>query len=506
LTQLEALGISKTYGPVRALTDAAISLAAGQIHAIVGENGAGKSTLAKILAGAIVADGGTIILDRKSVSFRRRQDAIAHGIGFVPQTLSLVGALTLIENHALNQHREFVNTRAIRDELDAVTAQAGLSVAFDVPVGRLSVAERQLGELLIALAQGARILLLDEPTSLLGPHEVDRLIRCLKDLARTGVALGLVTHRIAEVLECSDAVTVLRGGRLAHQGPTAGLTADELARLMVGERGRTVASRERPRDNEPRLEASHLTVVVNGVTLLDDVELTVRRGEIVGVAGVADTSQVILAELLAGLRRPDRGSVRLDGVEITARPTLACRLGVAHVADDRALGLAADRTVGVNASLLQLQEPRFRRFGLRNPAAERRYGQAICEDFNVEPPQADLPAGGLSGGNQQKLILGRELARAPKAIVVHSPTQGLDLKATAAIHNRLLDIAGRGAAVVVISADLDEVISLSDRLVVLSAGRFVDAIDLAAGPPDAARLGAAMARGRVPQPIDRDSQ
>jgi general nucleoside transport system ATP-binding protein len=506
VTQLEARGISKAYGPVQALADVAIGLAPGQIHAIVGENGAGKSTLAKILAGAIVADGGAIILDQESVTFRRRHDAIARGIGFVPQSLSLVGALTLIENHALNQHREFVNTRAIRGELDAVTARAGLSVAFDVPVGRLSVAERQLGELLIAVAQGARILLLDEPTSLLGPHEVDRLVRCLKDLARSGVAIGLVTHRIAEVLQNSDAVTVLRGGRLAHHGPSAALTADELARLMVGERGRSVAPRKRPRDEQVRLEASHLTAIVNGVTLLDDVELAVRRGEIVGVAGVADRSQVILAELLAGLRRPDRGTVWLDGVEITARPTLARRLGVAHVADDRALGLVAERTVGVNASLLELEEPEFRRFGLRNPAAERRYGKAICEDFNVEPPLADLPAGGLSGGNQQKLILGRELARAPKAIVVHSPTQGLDLRATAAIHNRLLDCAATGAGVVVISADLDEVVSLSDRLVVLSAGRFVDVIDLAVGPLDPARLGAAMARGRVPQSIDHGSQ
>jgi general nucleoside transport system ATP-binding protein len=235
------------------------------------------------------------------------------------------------------------------------------------------------------------------------------------------------------------------------------------------------------------------------------VTVTVRRGEIVGVAGVADTSQAILAELLAGLRRPDRGVVWLDGVEITGRPRRACQLGIAHVADDRALGLVADRTVGVNASLLQLREPGFRRLGLRNPAAERRYGKAICKEFNVEPPLADLPASGLSGGNQQKLILGRELARAPTAIVVHSPTQGLDLRATAAIHNRLLDIAAGGAAVVVISADLDEVLALSDRLVVLSAGRLVDEIDLAAGPPDPARLGAAMTRGRVLQPIDQGS-
>jgi general nucleoside transport system ATP-binding protein len=506
LTGLAARGVSKTYGAVRALIDSNIDLAPGTIHAIVGENGAGKSTLAKILAGVIAPEAGEIQLDGAPVSFRRRQDAIVHGVGFVPQALSLVGELTLIENHALGQRGEFVNVAAIRRELEEVAARSRLSVAPDVPVGRLSVGERQLGELLIALAQGARILLLDEPTSLLGPREVAQLVRCLRDLAGAGVAVGLVTHRIAEVLEDGDLVTVLRAGRMVHHGPTAGMSADTLARLMVGERNRTVVRRQRVPVDRVRLEASGISVTINGVRILDDVTLSVRRGEILGIAGVADTSQSVLVEVLAGLRLPDRGTVWLDGVDITGKPALARRMGLAHIADERALGLVADRPIAVNASLLRLEEPGFRHFGLRRRAAEASHAVTICGEFNVHPPLPELPASGLSGGNQQKLILGRELAQAPMAIVAHSPTQGLDLSAAAAIHNRMIEAAVEGAAVVAISADLDEVIAIGDRLAVLTGGRIVDEIDLASGAPDPARLGEAMARGRTPEPAPRASQ
>jgi general nucleoside transport system ATP-binding protein len=500
LTALAARGVSKAYGPVKALIDADIDLAPGQIHAIVGENGAGKSTLAKILAGVIARDRGEIQVDGKAVTTHHQRDAIAHGICFVPQALSLVGALTLIENRALTQPRNFINIPAIRRELEAVASRSDLAVTLDVAVGRLSVAERQLGELLIALAQGARILLLDEPTSLLGPREVSQLIRCLRDLARDGAAIGLVTHRIAEVMDDSDVVTVLRGGRLVHHGPSAVLTTDDLAYLMVGERGRTVARHLRPQDDRIRLEAKGLSVTVNEVAVLGDVDLNVRRGEIVGIAGVADTSQGILAELLAGLRRPDRGAVMLDGVDITGHPALACELGLAHIAEERLLGLVPDLPVAVNASLLQLRRPGFSRLGLRQGAAEVRHSRAVCDDFAVRPPLPKLPVAGLSGGNQQKLILGRELQRRPKAIVAHSPTQGLDLAAAADIHNRLLEAAAGGAAIVVISADLDEVIAISDRLLVLSGGQLVDDIDISLGAPDSARLGAAMARGRTAGP------
>jgi len=478
LTALAARGVSKAYGPVRALIDADIDLAPGQIHAIVGENGAGKSTLAKILAGVVAPDRGEILVDGIAAASHRQRDALAHGIGFVPQGLSLIGALTLIENRALTQRRNLINVPAIRRELERVAWRSGLGVTLNVPTGRLSVAERQRGELLIALAEGARILLLDEPTSLLGPREVSQLIRSLRDLARDGAAIGLVTHRIAEVIDASDVVTVLRGGRRVHHGPSAALSTDDLTHLMVGVRERTPARRLRTRDERMRIEAKGLSVTVDDVEMLGDVDLDVRRGEIVGIAGGADASQAVLAAVLAGLRRPDRGTVMLDGVDITGAAARACDLGLAHIADDRQLGLVPDLPVAVNASLLQLREPGFSRLGLRHGATEIRYGRSVCDDFGVRPPLPRLPVAGLSGGNQQKLILARELQRKPTAIVAHSPTQGLDLAAAAGIHHRLSAAAAGGAAIVVISADLDEVIAISDRLLVLSGGQLVHDVDL----------------------------
>jgi ABC-type uncharacterized transport system ATPase subunit len=496
-TRLAARGLAKSYGPIHALIDAAIDLVPGEVHAIVGENGAGKSTLAKILAGAVAPDAGDVLLDGRKIMLRGRRDAIAHGIGFLPQALSLVGALTLVENKALGEDRMHVDAVRLRRDLDAAIARTGLAVALDVPVGRLSVAERQLGELLLAVAQGVRILLLDEPTSMLGPGEVERLVRCLRELARNGVAVGLVTHRIAEVLENSDCLTVMRGGRVVHHGATEGLTADELARLIVGERDRIVALRAHKPGDRQRLVATDLAVEENGVASLDGVTLAVREGEVLGIAGVASASQRILADVLTGLRRPDRGRVTLDEVEITGDAALACRLGIAHVADERAFNLAMDRSIAVNASLLRLGEAAFHRFGLRRPGAEAGHAGQVCHGFEVRPAHPGLPVFGLSGGNQQKLILGRELERNPPAIVAHSPTQGLDLSATAAIHNRLLAAADAGAAVVVISADLDEIMGIADRLVVLSGGRIADEIDLRASRPDSARLGAAMTKGRT---------
>jgi ABC-type uncharacterized transport system ATPase subunit len=492
---LWATPLSKSYGSIHALVEADIALRPGEVHAIVGENGAGKSTLAKILAGAVTADAGEIVVDGRQVEFRRRREAIAAGIGFVPQGLSLVGALTLVENDALGRGGFRLDAKRGRADLARAAARTGLSVALDVPTGRLSPAERQLGELLIALAQGARILLLDEPTSMLGPREIERLVRCLRALAADGIAIGLVTHRIAEVIDNADRLTVLRGGRIVHRGPTGGLTADGLARLMIGERSRTVHRGGGTRGGQIRLDARDLSAVEDGITVLDGVGFAVAAGEVLGVAGVAGASQPALAAVLAGLRRPERGTVTMDGVDITGAPAAAARRGLAYVPEERQSGLVADRSIAVNASLLRLGEPNFRRFGLRRPGAERRQGAAICASFDVRPSLPDLEVAGLSGGNQQKLLLGRELERDPAVVVAHSPTQGLDLAAAAAIRNRLIAAAAAGAAVVVISADLDEMADICDRLVVLSGGRIADEIDLTRAPLDISRLGSAMARG-----------
>ena len=482
---------------MRALADVDFELRPGEVHAIVGENGAGKSTLAKIVAGVYQADSGDISIDGRSVTFRRRQDAIAAGIGLLPQTLSLVGALSLVENDLLGQKRLRADLRGARAKLAGAAKRTGIAVPLDIPTGRLSLVERQMGELLVALAQDARFLLLDEPTSMLGPREVERLIRCLRDLAAGGVGVGLVTHRISEVIGSAHRVTVLRGGRIVHHGPAGTLDAAAIARLMIGERATTVHRADTRRSGGERLVASGLTLIEDYVTILQDVSLSVASGEILAVAGVAGAAQPALSSILAGIRQPTKGHVLLDGSDITGAAASAVQLGLANIPDERAAGVVPTLSVASNASLLRLTERAFRHGGLRRPRAEMRYGAELCDRFGVRPPMPGMRVSGLSGGNQQKLLLGRELDRNPAVIVAHSPTQGLDIAATASIHNTLIQAATRGAAVVVISADLDELIAIADRIVVLSAGKIVDALDLRSEPFDAARIGRAMAVGQL---------
>jgi ABC-type uncharacterized transport system ATPase subunit len=503
VTRLSASGLTKSFGTVRALADADFELRPGEVHAIVGENGAGKSTLAKIVAGVYPADAGQISIDERPATFRRRQDAIAAGIGFLPQTLSLVGTLSLVENDLLGQKRFRADLSGARAKLAAAAKRTGISVPLDIPAGRLSLVERQMGELLVALAQDARFLLLDEPTSMLGPREVERLIRCLRDLAAGGVGVGLVTHRISEVTGSADRVTVLRSGRVVHHGPAGALDAAAIARLMIGERATTVHRADTRRSGGERLAASGLTLIEDDVTILQDVSLSVASGEILAVAGVAGAAQPALSSILAGIDQPTRGRVSLDGTDITGSAVSAVRLRLAHIPDERAAGVVPSLSVASNASLLRLAERGFRHAGLRRPRAEMRYGVEICSRFGVRPPVPGMRASGLSGGNQQKLLLGRELDRDPAVIVAHSPTQGLDIAATAAIHNALIQAAGRGAAIVVISADLDELIAVADRIVVLSAGKIVDAIDLRTEPFDGARIGRAMAIGQLHEAEER---
>jgi general nucleoside transport system ATP-binding protein len=496
VTTLSASALAKSFGTVRALADADFELRPGEVHAIVGENGAGKSTLAKIVAGVYRADAGEISIDGRLATFRRRQDAIAAGIGFLPQTLSLVGALSLVENDLLGQKRLHADLGGARTKLAAAAERTGISVPLDVPTGRLSLVERQMGELLVALAQDARFLLLDEPTSMLGPREVKRLVRCLRDLAAGGVGVGLVTHRISEVIGSADRVTVLRGGRVVHHGPAGALDAAAIARLMIGERATIVHRTDTRRSGGERLVASGLTMIEDDVTILQDVSLSVASGEILAVAGVAGAAQPALSAILAGIRQPTKGRVLLDGADITGSAASAVRSGLAYIPDDRSAGVVASFSVASNASLLRLTERAFRHAGLRRPRAELRYGAEICSRFGVRPQVPGMRASGLSGGNQQKLLLGRELDREPAVIVAHSPTQGLDIAATASIHNALIQAATRGAAVVVISADLDELIAIADRIAVLSAGKIMDALDLRIEPFDAARVGRAMAVGQ----------
>jgi ABC-type uncharacterized transport system ATPase subunit len=472
---LRGRGLTKRFGDVVALDGVSIALAAGDVHAVVGENGAGKSTLARLLAGELAPDAGEVVADARPA--------------MVPQALSLVGELSLVEHVALARGRGRFDARAARGALQAALDRLGAgAIDTDVATLRLSLPECQLGELAVALALGARVLILDEPTSSLGPEQVEALIEAVRSLSADGVAVVLVTHRIREALEAASSVTVLRGGRLVHQGPIADLDADAVAQLMVGELT-PAAERVARVPGDVRLEVVGLAAG-DGPGALHGVSLHVRGGEIVGVAGVAGSGQRMLADAIAGLVQPRAGRVVVDGADVTGVPDAA----VAYVPQDRAEGLVGARSGTENAVLLRaLRERRLRtRLGLRNRTAERALADTLYERFDVRPRRPALRAGALSGGNQQKLLVGRELDRDPGVVVAHGPTQGLDLRAAAAIRDDLVAAARRGAAVLVLSHDLDEVLALSDRIVVLSAGRITD--ELHAGEDvDATRLGHAMA-------------
>lgn len=484
-------GVTKTFGALTALKDAAITLRHGEVSAIVGENGAGKSTLAKIIAGILPRDAGDILVEGKPVGAWSRRQAIAAGIGFVPQSLSFVPTLTILENHLLSAEGWRIDKQKALADLAAAARDMQVDLNFSVPVERLSLAERQLGEIVAAVAAGAKILLLDEPTSSLGPIEIERLIATIRRLTAAGTTIGLVTHRIAEVLDGADHITVLRGGRVVLDDRTSGLNPEDIARLMVGERDRAPPQRTVVSTHWQRLTIDGLTLADEGQNLLDNISFSVRQGEVLAIAGVSGAAQPALAECIAGLRSPDLGTVIIDGIDVTGDPFRANGAGLAYVPEDRAQGVVPHLTVAENASLLQLAQKRFSRFFLRDRSAETAYGREIIAAYDVRPPEPDLPAGGLSGGNQQKLLIGRELARGPGVIVAHGPTQGLDLAAAASIRAALVKAAAEGAAVVVISADLDELMDVGHRMIVLADGRISGEFDLST-PVDMTALGQAM--------------
>jgi general nucleoside transport system ATP-binding protein len=536
---LEAVGVRKRFGSVTALAGVDLCLHPGRVHALVGENGAGKSTLTLILAGALRPDAGTLLLRGTPARLANRGAAIAAGIGLVPQSLSLIGELTLLENHLLSLAA--IGTRRLRrTAARRQLAEAAVRAEVDLPLDRrtrdLTFAQRQLGEVVLALAQDARLLLLDEPTAAAGPVEADRLLGRVRALADTGSSVLLVTHRLDEVAQVADEVTVLRAGHRVHHAAADAVDPHRLAELMLGERAQNELTLGETTENELTLgekaqneptgaqdartpgapspgdrpasgrarswagQAEPAPIRLRALGLdegddlgsgLRDITLTVAGGEVLGIAGVAGNGQRRLAETLVGLRRPDRGTVAVDGVDITGAPAAALVRGVAYVPDDRADGVLGERTVADNAVVLRAAAPELTLAGLRRRRPAEAIARMLCARFGIFPARPDLRAAALSGGNQQKLMVGRELAGWPAVLVAHGPTRGLDLAAAAALRRELRAVADAGAAVVLISTDLDEVLSLADRVGVLVGGRLVDVMPR--GSVDLARLGRAMA-------------
>jgi len=482
---LELREITKRFGDVLANDHINIRVEPGTIHAIVGENGAGKSTAMRIAYGFYTADSGEIIVDGEPRRIETPHDAIALGIGMVHQHFMLVDTMSVAENIVLGAEpgsAASIDLRKAAQEIRALSDEFRLSVDPNALVQDLSVGQQQRVELLKALYRHARLLILDEPTAVLTPQEVEEFFAILRRMREQGKTVIIITHKLSEVLAISDDVTVMRDGRVVGRLKTAETDAAELARMMVG---RDVLLRVEKPDARPGgavLSVKGLSVTAGGERGVRDVSFDVRAGEIVGVAGVEGNGQTELIEALAGLVTPSQigGAVELGGRDITrASARERYELGIAHVPEDRhRRGLLLDFDLAENSILgVHYRKPAVSFGPLLDLAGIRDRALEIIRDFDVRPANPDLPARALSGGNQQKLIIGREFELRPKLLLVSQPTRGVDIGAIEFIHRKLVRLRDEGCAILLVSAELEEVTSLADRLLVIYHGRIVGEVD-----------------------------
>jgi simple sugar transport system ATP-binding protein len=506
--------ITKRFPGVVANRDIDLTIERGEVHALCGENGAGKSTLMKILYGMQRPDEGTIEIDGDQVAFRSPADAIERGIGMVHQHFKLADNLTVLENIILGaepRRRGRIDFAGARRRIEEMARSYGLRVDPDVLVETLGVGDRQRVEILKVLYRGARILILDEPTAVLVPQEVDELFANLRELKAEGLTVLFISHKLDEVLDVADSISVIRRGTtVASRLDPGTVTSRRLAELMVGSELPTPELRESTVTDQVQLEVEGLTLRgATGRSVIDDVSFTIRRGEIVGIAGVEGNGQSELIEAIIGLRPVDVGRIGYDGQDITHWPTRRRReAGVAYIPEDRHRhGLVLEGALWENRILgHQTRRPNsrgvFRRGrkdglgGVDKGGAwiDRRSARAdttrIVRDYDVRTPGIEVPAAALSGGNQQKLIVGREMSGEPRLLIAAHPTRGIDVGAQAAIWEYLRQARAAGLAVLLISADLEELIGMSDTLHVIFRGRFVARVDPGTVTPE--ELGSAM--------------
>jgi general nucleoside transport system ATP-binding protein len=481
---VELSGIGKRFPGVIANDDITFSVAPGSVHALVGENGAGKSTLMKILYGMQRPDEGTIRIDGEEVSFRSPKDAIAAGIGMVHQHFMLAGNLTVLENVILGSEPGRggrIDFGAARQRIEELSRTQGTVLDPYERVETLSVGEKQRVEIVKVLYRGARILILDEPTGVLVPQEVAELFENLRELTAQGVTIIFISHKLDEVLEIADAITVMRRGRTVATVDPSEVTARQLAELMVGSELPTPETRDSTVTEEVALDVREVTVASDdgGRPPVSEVSFTIHKGEILGIAGVEGNGQAELIEALMGLRSVASGSVRMGGEDITGWDTGTRRArGVGYVPEDRhERGLLLSAPLWENAMLGRQGSAPFAKGPWIDRAGARERTRAIIDAYDVRTPGDDVPAYALSGGNQQKLIIGRELTNEPNVLIAAHPTRGVDVGAQAAIWEEMRKARAAGRAVLLLSADLEELIGLSDSLLVILRGRIVARLD-----------------------------
>ena len=490
---VELRGITKRYPGVVANRDVSFSVRRGTVHAIVGENGAGKSTLMKILYGVQRADEGTISVDGAPVLLHSPSDAIAVGIGMVFQHFMLADNLTVLENVVLGAESLHGIADRARAEIKRISGEYGLEVRPDDLVADLGVGKRQRVEILKVLYRGAKILILDEPTAVLVPQEVDELFDNLRELKSEGLTVIFISHKLDEVLSVADTITVMRRGTTVSTVDPKSVTARQLAELMVGSELPSPSTEESTVTDRPVLSISGLSLAsADGLEILHDITVTIHAGEVLGIAGVEGNGQAELVEAIMGMRDPLAGRILLEDIDISDWHTRQIReAGVGYIPEDRQRhALLMGAPLWENAMLgHQTQEPNVSGIWV-NASGAKADTQRIVDAYDVRTPSINVTAHSLSGGNQQKLIVGREMGHSPKVLVAAHPTRGVDVGAQAAIWGHIKEARRAGLGVLLISADLDELIGLSDTIRVILRGRLSGEFD-----PDvvtAEDLGAAM--------------
>ena len=478
---IEMLGIRKEFPGIVANDDIYLRVEEGEIHAILGENGAGKSTLMSILFGLYKADKGVIKVRGKEVSIKSPNDAYALGIGMVHQHFQLVHNFTVAENIILGKEGGFVyDIRKASKRIKEISERYGLQIEPDMVIEDITVGMQQRVEILKMLYRDADILIFDEPTAVLTPQEIDELIEIMKNLAKEGKSIILITHKLDEIKRTAKRCTVIRRGKFIGEVDVASTSAQEMAAMMVGRPVSFVVEKEKREPGEVMLEVKDLNVRNNkGVLGVKDFSLAIRSGEIVGIAGVDGNGQTELVEAITGLRKIESGSVLFKGEDITSLSIKDRNdRGLGHIPEDRQKrGLVLGAPLTTNMVIKDFDRPPFSRKGLLDQEAIREYSASIVKEFDVRSGEGiDSLAGKLSGGNQQKAIIGREVTKDPDVLIAVQPTRGLDVGAIEFIHKALVTQRDKGKAVLLVSFELDEIFNLSDRIAVINAGRLVDIV------------------------------
>ncbi len=476
---LEARGITKRFPGVIANDNVSLKLHKGEVLALLGENGAGKSTLMNILYGLYHQDEGEIFVKGEPIRISNPHESIARGIGMVHQHFQLVPVMTVTENIILGNevtNGPFLNRKQAAERIRAISAQYGLPVDPDALIADLDVGAQQRVEIIKALYRNADILILDEPTAVLTPQEADDLVRVMRTLTAQGASIIFITHKLREVLEVADRIIVLRNGKVVGETTPAQATEASLAAMMVGREVILKVEKQPAHPGEPVLEVRDLHVRDDRRLLaVRGVNLEVRAGEILGIAGVQGNGQTELVAALTGLRPSEAGTIRIAGVDVTnATPRKISELGVAHIPEDRQRdGLVTSYPLTDNSVLELYYLPPFANGIVRNDQAINEHCTRLVAEFDVRTPSIHVPASSLSGGNQQKLIVAREFTRPLKLLIAAQPTRGIDVGSIEFIHNQIVKKRDEGVAVLLVSAELDEILSLADRIAVMYHGQIV---------------------------------